>query len=129
MAQTHTWGTTFKSGADSVSVPTETVTASGEAIVDETVAANADGVLHVIHIDVSALKSLMILASKAMTLKSNSDSDPDDTLTLAANQLLRWTSNSGLECPLSADVTSGFYVDNGAAEGTLKIFALQDITP
>lgn len=130
MPQKHTWGTTFKSGADSVSVPTEIVEASGEAALDEDVAANATNVQHTLAIDVSALKSLMMIATTAMTLKTNNSVTPADTISLLANQVFRWTTNSGTPNPFASgtDVTSVF-VTNGAAAGALRIFALYDATP
>jgi hypothetical protein len=133
MAYTHTWGLSFKSGGQSVSTTTEVVTSSGEANISETIAMNADNVVINMAIDVSALKSIFLLAEKNMTLATNDDLDgsPDHTIVLVAGQALRWTVNSSNASPFADSATDvvDIRVTNGAVAGNLQIWTLQDATP
>ena len=81
-----------------------------------------------IAIDVSQLKSLMLVADVDCTVKTNNSGAPDNTLNLKANKPLVWESQSGyFATPLTVDVTKLFI--NSAAAGTLKLRGLVDPTP
>jgi hypothetical protein len=133
VAYTHTWGLTFKSGGQSVSTTTETVTSSGEANIDEAIPMNADDYKINLAIDISVLKSIFILASKDMDLYTNHDHDdsPDHHIVLKADQALRWTVNSSNASPFALDASDvvDIRVVGGAVAGTLQIWTLQDATP
>jgi hypothetical protein len=130
VSYSHSWDLTFSRGDASISSTSEDVTGSAEANIDETIALNATDFLINIAIDVSALKSIFILGSKAMTIKTNDSADPDDTITLAAGVPFRWTSTSPFASPFAStvDVTK-IYVTGAGASGTLQIYVLQDATP
>src|SRR5262245_48857156 len=86
--------------------------------------------LHVIFaIDISQLVSLEMVCDRALTVKTNSSSDPDDTLGLAAGTPLRWHSTCGLDNPLSADVAHLYLTLAAGDDATLKVRTLQDTTP
>lgn len=79
-------------------------------------------------LDVSATKSFFITSDKAITVKTNSASTPDDTLTLPANEPYQW--NPGYEAfLLTVDVVALFVTNASGATGNLKIRALVDPTP
>jgi hypothetical protein len=133
MAYTHVWGLNFKSGGQSVSTTTETVSSSGEANISETIPEDATNFVINMAIDISVLKSIFMLASKDMTLYTNDDSGgaPDHTIVLKAGQALRWTENSVEASPFAADATdvTDVRVTLVGAAGTLQIWTLQDATP
>lgn len=130
MAITHTIGTTYRSNNGSVSVPTKTLTGDGEVVYDGSIAAGASDVEIAIALDVSAMKSLAIVASGALTLETNSTSTPGDTIALTSdNKAVIWYDGSQFDNPLSTDVTKIYASNAGASAVTLKIVALLDITP
>jgi hypothetical protein len=130
MSYTHSWDLTFSRGDASISSTSEDVTGSLEANIDETIGLNASDLLINIAIDVSALKSLFILCSKAATINTNdlAGGSPDDTIVLTAGVPFRWTSTSPFANPLTVDVTK-IYVTSSGAAGTMQIYTLQDATP
>ena len=79
----------------------------------------------------SKLKSLCFSCDRAVTLKTNSTSAPDDTITLVAGQAIVWSLASDLlaRCPISADVTKIYITNASGASCTFKIRALADTTP
>jgi hypothetical protein len=87
-------------------------------------------VLISVAIDVSALKSIAIVASGALTVKTNSSSSPADTITLTDSmKAVIWYTGSVFDNPLTTDVTA-LYVSNAGADAvTFKLVALLDITP
>lgn len=81
--------------------------------------------------DVSTIVSLVMLWSPATgsstaTIKTNSSSVPDDTITLVAGKPLIWNTTIedtlGTTCPLTADVTGLFLTTT--AIGDLSIYCL-----
>lgn len=132
MAFTHTWGLTFRSGGQSVSSTTETVTSSGEANISESIPDNADDYKINIAIDISTLKSIFMLASVDMELYTNADHDGafDHHISLSAGQPLRWTTNSVEASPFAGDASDVVDVRVTSSDpGTLQIWTLQDGTP
>ena len=99
-----------------------TKTVEAEHNFDVTVPGNGNVVID-IDIDVSALSTLWILSTGAVTLTTNDDGTPDDTLVLAANEKLEWTSTCGLPNPFAStvDVTSIKATKGTATDATLKI--------
>ena len=88
--------------------------------------------LHVIQtIDVSALKVLFMSCDRDLTVKSNSNSAPDATITLKADVPLWWDSESAyFTNPFgSTDVTSLYLTLAAGADATLKMETLSDSTP
>lgn len=72
------------------------------------------------------LEMLFILADGALTLKTNDSADPDDTITLVANQPNVWVNGYG-DSPVAAAAVVKFYVTNGVATPrTLHIRGLYD---
>lgn len=82
-------------------------------------------------IDVSQLKSLYIVADKAINLFFNeaSTGTPSKTINLVANQPFVWTNLSGFTNPFGAtDVTALFVTTTVAGATRLQIFGLLDPT-
>jgi hypothetical protein len=129
MALTHKVGVVYSSDAGTITNTTDTYTADGESQYDGTI---ATGVTHGeidIAVDVSAIKSMVMYSTQALTVKTNSTSAPDDTISLAASKQLVWTIDRLEACPLTADVTK-FYVTNASgSSATVKFRFLVDVTP
>jgi hypothetical protein len=130
MSYSHSWDLTFSRGDAAISSTSEDVTGSAEANIDETIGVDASNLLINVAIDVSALKSIFILCSKAATIETNNSSTPDDTISLSAGVPFRWTVNSPFASPFASNVdVTKIYVTAAGASGTLQMYVLQDATP
>jgi hypothetical protein len=80
-------------------------------------------------LDVSQLKSLYILTSVDMTLKTNSTSAPDTTIALKSGKPFVWESSAGyFTNPFgSTDVTVAYLTNTTA--GSFQLRAVVDATP
>ena len=85
----------------------------------------------IVPITLSTLKGLVIVASKACTIKTNSTSDPDDTLTMVAGVGRNWfVGDPDGNKLLTANVTDIYVtVTNSGEAPLLKIIAGSDSTP
>lgn len=80
--------------------------------------------------DVSTMKSIIMASDVAMTVKTNSDSVPDDTFVLVANQPIFWSLGLiGATNPITVDIITGLFITTADGAGTLTIKLLQDPTP
>lgn len=70
------------------------------------------------------LKSIYILASTPLTIKTNSSGSPADTLALAAGVPFLWIAASGLTVPFTADITALYLTNATANTGNLDVRAL-----
>lgn len=103
--------------------------ADGETNAEIAVAAGATDKVVNLPIDVSALKSLMILSDKAVTIKTNSAGAPDDTIDVAAGVPVLWWNGAVGSNPLTVDVVTLHIANAGADNAVVQIRALQDVTP
>lgn len=96
--------------------------------ISETIAALASSFEVNCAIDISALKSIYVNGSGAMTLAFYNGVTARESITLVANEPLVWTHKSLLTCPL---VTSDLTVVKVTSTdgGTLDIRIVQDATP
>jgi hypothetical protein len=67
------------------------------------------------------LQSIYILASGALTLKTNSSGSPQDTITLAADEPIVWLAGSGMPALFAGNITSGFVTNAGGSAVQLDI--------
>lgn len=107
---------------------TGTATAEAEAIDKREVVLEAEAAdVEILQsLDVSEIKGLVLLCSADATLKTNSSSEPGDTIALTAGRNVSWLAGQGAN-PLTADVT-GFFA-SCAEGGTLQMWFLSDPTP
>jgi hypothetical protein len=127
---THAVGLTYRNDAGTVASTTATYSGDSESNFNETIPPSAANAEYDWTLTKADVQSMAIFASAAMTLYSNaiSTGSPDDTIALAAGQLIIWTHDSGMTNPFShADVTK-IYVTSTAG-GLLKIRALLDVAP
>lgn len=73
--------------------------------------------------------SVLINASVAMTLKTNSSGTPQETFSLTANSPILYRNDDGRANIFAGDVTSFFVTNASGAEGILTIKILEDVTP
>ena len=104
----------------------QTITGGAEANLDEPIPQDSTDLEILYSLDVSQIKSIVILADQAMTLKTNSSSVPDETLSLLANDPYEWHTGSLHTNLLATDITSLFMTNTTA--GTLKIESTIDPT-
>ena len=127
---THKIGVTYNGGAGQVSSLTRSFTGDSEVRYYGDVAAGSTNVEIDLAIDVSAIQSCVIYATKAVTLKTNSTSSPTDTIAVADAQALTWGNDEdAARLFFTGDVTKVYVTNAGAAASTLRIEALVDSTP
>ena len=110
----------------------ETVPGTAETnIIAESIADGVtDGAVN-FNADQSQLKSVLLVASVAMTLKTNSSGSPQETIALAAGVPKIWSLAQDLigTCPFSGDVTALFVTNASGGAGTLTVKTAHDPTP
>lgn len=130
MAITHKIGQTYNGGAGQVSAVSRSFSGDGEVRYNGSIAAASTNVEIDIALDISAVKSIVIYATKGVTIKTNSTSVPDDTIVLADGQAIIWGDDEATDrLVLTADVTKIYVTNAGAAASALRIEALVDVTP
>lgn len=120
----HTITQGYKSGAGSATSVSHVITGDTESNTEKTVAGSTTNKLITIAIDVSAILSLMIYSTKAVTIKTNSTSDPDDTLAVPAGGQIIWKSTDLTACPLTVDVTALYVTNAGSTDADVKVYCL-----
>ena len=83
-----------------------------------------------IAIDVSALKSFYLVSDQAVTIETNSGSEPDDTLVLKAGIPYIWNTDSYDAFLLGSEDVTAFFVTNASGgTATIHCYGVQDATP
>lgn len=108
---------TYVRGNDRIT-QTQTLETDDDLSRDVEVAASAVDFAVPCSFDHDALKVLVLVADKDVTIKMNSTSSPANTFTLKATLPYIWTADSGVANPLTADVTT-FYVTNPGVDKAL----------
>ena len=126
MAFTHAFAANVSVDVKTVAI-NQSFTGSKNTSVDETLSVGTNTLIG-FTADVSAIKSIIIKAGDgALTVKTNSSSTPDDTLTVPASGAYIWNTSSLDANLLGTDITA-LYVTNAAAS-SLRIECLEDSTP
>jgi hypothetical protein len=104
---------------------TETLAPGGEGNLSVTVPANSTDKHYALAVDQSELQAVFLSSDKAVTIKTNSDSAPGDTIVLAAGQAIVWSAadaaaKAELVCPFSVDVTSVYITAEAAANVEIR---------
>lgn len=113
----------------------ESVVADAEFNADLSVAGLAADQELEVAFDFQDLKSIVIISDKPLTLKTNSVAAPGDTIAIPATASggagvpFKWTANSGVANPFTADVTSFHFVSAEADAAAVKVRLLFDGTP
>lgn len=123
MAVTHTVTRTYKNQGPNALSLTEAPTADTEINLSKALSSGPNQEID-IAFTVANLQSVALSSTTACTVLTNSTSTPQDTIALAAGQVLIWTlaTDGNGRIPFSGNVTK-FYVTNAAAT-TFSINAL-----
>lgn len=124
MSQTLSQTQTLRVGGKTIGATQEAVNGA-LAVIDEQVEIGTD-IEHLIAVPYAQLKGLVLHATMACTVKTNSSSVADDTFTLEANKPIVWFTGGLAANPLTVDVTSIFITN--AAAGLFQMYALYDPT-
>lgn len=125
----HTLTLNWNRNSDQIAVNV-TITDDAEQNFDVTVPGSSNVVVGC-EIDVSALKLLYIYSDQTVTITTNDDGTPDDTLTITALKPLIWYTGCGLPNPFASavDVESFKATRGSAGDAALKVRVIQDPTP
>lgn len=105
--------------------------ATGSALlqVEESVADDASDYEIACVIDEDALVGLVIVSDQAVTVKTNSSGDPQETISLSANAPVLWFTEMGSAKPISDDLTALFVSNSSGSAATVRVVAITDATP
>jgi hypothetical protein len=126
----HVHGVTYRTDAGQLAAVTTTLTSNTDIAQDITVAATTTNYEADIDVTEANIQSMAIYSDKAVTVKTNSTSAPDDTITLTAGQMKIWKVGDLDAAKLfTADVTKLYITNAGSAIATVKVRILLDQTP
>ncbi len=127
MSFTGIFASNYSSGSD---VITKEVTITDEAQnnLDVDVADGITDGLHAFELDYSQLKGFYLVSSQDVTVKTNSDSVPDDTFALLADQPIAWNELSGLTNPVGTDITALYITNASGSTATIQFRTIFDPT-
>lgn len=125
----HIWTHTLNRGSSPNPRQTETITADAEEVRELTIPAATTNQQVIIAFTTGALKSIMIKADGACTVKTNSTSVPDDTFSLDADTAVLWNNAMSAANPITANVTTIYITTPAGDPVEVDIYALVDSTP
>jgi hypothetical protein len=130
MAITYTVTKGLRTNNGSFGTNTNSYSVEGEHVIEVPIPAASTNLLIAFTLDVSTVIALGISASKALTIKTNSSSAPDDTITLADSESIIYGNDEpdAVANPFTTDVTALYVTNAGAAASVLKIAAGLDVT-
>jgi len=117
---THKVGVTFSNDAGTITSTTDTYLVDAEVNLDDTVTAGASNKEFDVNITQANIKTLCLMSTKDVTLKTNSTSTPQETINLAANKQLVWTIDHLEAKPFSGNVTKFYFTNSGTSDATIK---------
>ncbi len=98
--------------------------------IDEAVADGETDLEIIASIDVSEVKSFLIISDQAVLIETNDGSSPTDSITLKANKAYQWDEDSYDRFQLnSGDITSFFVTNASGRTANFKIRCIYDPTP
>lgn len=118
----------------SMKIDAETITEqitqnAGQAnLIDEVIPQAATHLQLELAFEVAKLKSFLAISDVDLTIKTNSSSAPQETLTVGPDNPIFWCSDTGPAAPFAGDVTKIFVTEANASDARLQIKALVDPT-
>ena len=107
-----------------------TATGGGVALVSETIAGEETDLEIAFDLDKSATTMFVMTATGPLTIKTNSSSEPQETITIAADGIIPWAEGEdGFTSPFADDVTKLFVTNAELTDAVLSIQAVYDVTP
>jgi hypothetical protein len=122
----------FSGPGESLGGTSTAVVGGGATNISEAIAAGASNLAITASYDVSAMKSLFILATTVdLTVAVVSADSPNPSLSLLAGQAITWLATSGEDNPFGATDVTGLLVTNadGSTAGQLDVRVISDVTP
>ena len=118
----------FSLGGQSLSIPADSATADTTVKLETTVNDGMTNFHRVLSVDASEIVMMGIHTTKAITIKTNSSSAPDQTFSLLANQGIVWSVNdeSVTTCPIDTDITDVYITNASGATADVKMYFLID---
>ena len=105
---------------------TTTHTVQTFVAINETVVDGTNDLQFLLAIDISALKHFTMMATKTMTIDTNSSGTPQETFSLQPNVPVTW--NEGDAAIFAGDISALFATNTvDGADGTLKVIIGVDI--
>lgn len=127
MAFTHTLARTWLGEGRSIESPT-TYTADAQESLNLTVPADSTDLLVALQLDVSQIRAIYFVSDKTLTLKTNSDSAPDETINLVAGVPYMWAFGDYLVNLLATDITAIYLTRGSGDDAQFQLEALSDPT-
>jgi hypothetical protein len=123
---THSIGVVYKSDEGSVSSTTHTYSDDTEAGVDALVAAGATNKEWDLALTVANLQSCVLFCDQNVTLKTNSSSSPQETISLVAGKEVIYTHDgaAGGAIPFAGNITKFYLTNSGVKDANFKFRAL-----
>lgn len=118
----------FTGIGDSEEVALSKTFAAG-TFVEETVSNGASATQINVAIDVSEVEAFYLVSDQDVTFKTNSNSAPDDTISLVANVPYVWHATDYSSFLLGTDVTAVHVVNTSGTAANLSMRVGQDPTP
>jgi propanediol utilization protein len=133
MSITFTPGVTLRTDSGTFSAASTGIVGGSSIHLSETAAA-ADTTTMTLAVDVSAVKSMAIKASKDCVITVNDDGSPTATITLTANDAIIWVAGNTVQYPTanplgSTDVATWDVTVAGDEDALVTFAALVDPTP
>jgi hypothetical protein len=118
--------TSYTAGLRSFSIPTSSVTADSEVALETNVDAGATNFMRALTVNFTQIVSMGIHSTKAVTIKTNSSSAPDQTFTLIAGQGIVWdtTDLSVTACPITTNLTKVYITNNDSTDSDVLMYFL-----
>lgn len=131
MTFTHTLGVTYRTASGTIASTTDSYNADGEVNLESVVAAGANNAEHDISFDPADVKSMVLYSNQAVTIRTNNNAAPVDTIALSANKQVTWNTDSSGAIPFNnaTPITKFFITNAGNNNAAVKCYFLLDVTP
>jgi len=122
---TYSAGKTFSLGGKSLTIKTSTASPDSASMLDTTVSPGMTNFHRVLSVpDYTQVAALGISASKPVTIKINSSSSPDQTLTLTEAQGYVWTKDDSniVANPIPHNIADVYITNAGTADADVHMW-------
>jgi hypothetical protein len=127
MSFTHTLTQGYATNVGTVATATLSFTGDAEDDLDVAVPASTTNQTYAMTINKTAVQSMLIYCDQSATIKTNSATSPQDTISLSAGVPVIWNTSSGATEPISGNVTSLYVTNSNSVTANLKIRVLESL--
>ncbi len=107
-----------------VSTSTFTYTADDQNNLSTVVPPHTTNFLSSFNITLSALRSMCMISDESLTVKTNSSSAPQETISLVAGKPLTWDTDESYPEPFAGNVTALYLTNSGALSANFNFWSL-----